>query len=46
MNNNYCILQGMTRTEREELKSFATQCGNAGDIQSLERTLMVMLPTY
>ncbi len=20
MNNNYCILQGMTRTEREELK--------------------------
>ncbi|MCF3290901.1 hypothetical protein L1027_24545, partial [Escherichia coli] len=42
MNNNYCILQGMTRTEREELKSFATQCGNAGDIQSLERTLIMI----
>lgn len=42
MNNNYCIPQGMTRTEREELKSFATQCGNAGDIQSLERTLIMI----
>ncbi|HHV0342170.1 TPA: hypothetical protein ACUKJJ_004848 [Escherichia coli] len=42
MSNNYCIPQGMTRTEREELKSFATQCGNAGDIQSLERTLIMI----
>ena len=40
-NNNYCIPQGMTRTEREELK-VSLHSGNAGDIQSLERTLIMI----
>lgn len=42
MNMNTCATQAMTYHEREELKFFAYRCAASGDIQSLERTLIMI----
>ncbi|EAP1219943.1 hypothetical protein CEX34_13280 [Salmonella enterica] len=40
--SHYCFPQRMTYHEREKLKSFIYQCASNSDIQSLERTLIMI----